>query len=638
MLPSMKYKAHIDGLRALAVVPVVLFHLDVEAMSGGFVGVDIFFVISGYLITTILYNDISVGKYSIFEFYKRRILRILPALAAVLIFISAVSVFMLFPVEQTSVGESLVFSTSFLSNVYFWWSSDYFSAAAETMPLLHTWSLAVEEQFYIVFPPLLYLIWKHFRERLLHVLIFAGVMSFGGCLLVLKLQESAAFYLLPFRAWELLMGAVLSILQTRRSFAPSALLGGVGFVLVVLPVLMLDRESSFPGFNALYPCLGACLLIAFAEGTVIGRVLSLRPVVYVGKASYSFYLWHWPLIVFWKVLFGSDLTVMGVLLLASVSFSIAIISTEFVEKPFRGAWARSLPSGYVMLGGLLTLLVIFMIGLGVRLNMFKTAGAISVPSEVERVVSAANYTEWQDHAKQFRRGECLIGAGDGGITAFKPGVCATIEKDRVNVVLIGDSHAAQYWGAFHELFPDVNVMQVTASGCRFLLSSDGDPNCIQIRDWVFNDFLSSNYVDVVILGGRWYQHELGFVQPTLDYLKDVSRNVILLGPTVEYNGSLPLLLARTMLRGEEFDFAKHLVRGKGQLDLEMRQRAEEEGVSYISVLSSECRADECLLIASDGVPMQFDYGHLTLSGAKEVIEANRKLFNEALYGRLTSTD
>src|SRR5262245_24002873 len=342
----MQYRPELDGIRAVAVLPVILFHMDMPFIPGGFVGVDVFFVLSGFLITNMLAADLAGGRMSTLNFYDRRIRRIVPGLAAMLVCCSIAAPFILFPEDLANFGLSLTAATLSASNVLFYLQSGYFSAAADRMPLLHTWSLGVEEQFYILFPLLLYGAWKWARTRI--ALLIGLLLVASLCLSIwgTSAMPAATFFLLPTRAWELLLGSLLALLAIagpRSSLQQEAAALG-GLALIAASILLLSRQTPFPGLAALPPCLGTALLIWSGCGNrtqpfLTQRLLSARPVVFVGLISYSLYLWHWPFIVFAKYLtFGTLSRPMRASLLALI-FAVAVASWRLIETPLRrGSW------------------------------------------------------------------------------------------------------------------------------------------------------------------------------------------------------------------------------------------------------------------------------------------------------------
>lgn len=316
----MRHRDDIDGLRSLAVLPIVLFHLGVPGFHGGYVGVDIFFVISGFLITQRLAVD-----WDLWNFYERRARRILPALLLVLAVSSVVSVAILMPRDLSAYGRSLAATLLFVSNIQFWMDVGYFNELAITKPLLHTWSLAVEEQFYLLFPAFLLLARRRFKGLFWPVAVLALVSLAASVLGVLN-HPSAAFYWLPFRAWELLLGSCLALSKPPQ---PQGWQAPLGFALLAVAVFGFDEATPFPGIAALAPCVGTALLLHSGQTQ---SVLRLRVLVNIGKISYSMYLWHWPLVVFYRYLWGAPGPVSVVFLFALTTL-LAWLSFKFVEQP-----------------------------------------------------------------------------------------------------------------------------------------------------------------------------------------------------------------------------------------------------------------------------------------------------------------
>ena len=340
-MSALKQRHEIDGLRALAVLPVILFHAGLPSLSGGFVGVDVFFVISGYLITTLLLKDLRAGRFSLIDFYERRARRILPALFLVLLCCLPFAWAWLVPADMRSFAQSLTAVTAFASNFLFWQTSSYFDAQAELKPLLHTWSLAVEEQYYLFFPLLLLALRRWRTAALVALLLGIALLSLAWAELQVRSHPEATFYLLHTRAWELLIGALTAIWLLHRGGVPppsggtqTAALIGLG--LLGFANLSFDRSTPFPSLWGLIPTLGTALIIAFAHPqSVAGRLLSWRPLVGVGLISYSAYLWHQPLFAFAR---HRSLETPGMPLmlgLALLSLLLAVASWRWVEQPWR---------------------------------------------------------------------------------------------------------------------------------------------------------------------------------------------------------------------------------------------------------------------------------------------------------------
>ena len=337
---SMEYRREIDGLRALAVLPVILFHAGFKAFSGGFVGVDIFFVISGFLITSIILGDAAAGRFSLLDFYDRRARRILPALYLVLLVCIPFAWIVLPPIELTSFSKSLVSIPLFSSNFFFWRDGNYFETTAELKPLLHTWSLAVEEQYYLFFPIFLTVI---LRAGLRWIFLLLSTVAASSLVLAQVLSSHspvANFFLLPTRAWELAIGALVACHLRRSSseripVAARQVLSAAGLGLIVASILLFTKTTPFPGFAALAPTLGAALILLCARpDTLVGQALAIRAAVGIGLVSYSAYLWHQPLLALVRYRFPSPgSVVMGGLV--GCTFALAWMTWKYVERPFR---------------------------------------------------------------------------------------------------------------------------------------------------------------------------------------------------------------------------------------------------------------------------------------------------------------
>lgn len=332
----MKYRSEIDGLRALAVLPVIFFHAGFEVFSGGYVGVDIFFVISGYLITTILLDDIENNRFSLVSFYERRARRILPALFFVMLVCIPFAWKLMLPNEMLDFSQSLAAVSLFISNVLFWRESGYFEATAEEKPLLHTWSLAVEEQYYVLFPIFLLLAWRFGKNRVFWTIVFLAAVSLLISEWGWRNKPTANFYLLPTRVWELLAGSIAAFIVQKRGIGTNNVLSIAGLIAILIAIFVYDDSTPFPSFYAMVPVLGVVLLILFAgRKTWVARLLSTRVFVGVGLISYSVYLWHQPIFAFARIRSMEVPSALLMAILSVLSLVIAVLSWRFIEAPFR---------------------------------------------------------------------------------------------------------------------------------------------------------------------------------------------------------------------------------------------------------------------------------------------------------------
>jgi peptidoglycan/LPS O-acetylase OafA/YrhL len=341
-----KYRPEIDGLRALAIVPVILFHSGFNLISGGYAGVDIFFVISGYLITQILLNDIHAEKFSIINFYERRARRILPALFFILTFTIPFAWLLLPAGELVAYSKSITAVSLFVSNFFFWLDGGYFEVSSDLKLLLHTWSLAVEEQFYIFFPIFLIFLWRSGQKFILPVIFITALISLVLAQIATQSYPIASFFLLPSRAWELAIGALVAIALFNKGASDenafpyvgpksNELLSALGFVLIVISLFLLNNQTPHPGFYTLLPTVGAALVILFANSqTLTGAILSKPLFVGVGLISYSAYLWHQPVLVFSRFLHVPANPAYALSLIILI-FTLSVLTWKFVEQPFR---------------------------------------------------------------------------------------------------------------------------------------------------------------------------------------------------------------------------------------------------------------------------------------------------------------
>lgn len=340
---QLKYRPEVDGLRALAVLPVILFHAGIPGFAGGYVGVDVFFVISGYLITSLIAAELQDGRFSLATFYERRARRILPALLAVLAVLAAVLTLWLAPQRLKDFGATAVSVATFSSNIYFWSQSGYFDAASDTKPLLHTWSLAVEEQYYLLFPIALMLLWRLGRKRVIAVVACVALASLALSEIMSRTHPVANFFLAPTRFWELLLGSLIALVPALRDRALAetqrrgdGLLAGLGLLLLGTSVCAIDEHVRFPSLIALFPTVGTALILTFAHPTTLAaRFLSLRLIVGIGLVSYSAYLWHHPLLTVARLASPQPLQLPVRAALAVAAFPLAWLTWRFVEAPFR---------------------------------------------------------------------------------------------------------------------------------------------------------------------------------------------------------------------------------------------------------------------------------------------------------------
>ncbi len=627
METKLHYRPDIDGLRAIAVLSVLAYHLRINVFRGGFVGVDVFFVISGYLISAIILKDISAGTFSIRTFYERRVRRIFPALIVMLVGTSLLAYLFFLPAELISFAKSLLAALFSASNFYFWRQSGYFSAPIDTKPLVHTWSLAVEEQFYVFLPIFLVLAHRFFPRKLRASIIIIALVSFIFSAVGAFRDPTAAFYLAHTRAWELLLGVLISldVFPEIRGFVLRNVTALGGTALISVTVFGISSSTPFPGIAALPPCLGAALIIVAGRSgdSLVRRMLSLKPMVFVGLISYSLYLWHWPIIVFQGMdsmsVSGASQRVVKVICICA-SLALATLSWKYVEQPFRSRQKR-LSRAVVFKLAAAAAVVVATIGL-------TAIAARGFPYRYPaKAIQVASYLDY-DSASYFRDGACFISSGFK-FKDYDYSRCLHQDPTKKNDLLVGDSHAAQLWYGFSTTLDGVNVLQATVSGCRPTIEQPviTSAACSRLMTFLYTDYLSNHHIDRLLIAARWQAPDLAPLSRTLDWTKQRGIPVVLFGPMMQYDTALPRLLAFS-IRGNDPSIPDEHRVDLRQLDKDMAALAEKKGVDYVSFYQSLCGPSSCAEFGANGAPLQYDYGHLTKEGS--VLVAERLRGNEAL--------
>ena len=385
------YRSEIDGLRAIAVIPVVFFHAGFQIFSGGFVGVDIFFVISGYLITSIILRSLEKKTFSLSYFYERRARRILPSLFFVIFITSIFSYIFLTRSEIGNFFQSVTSSLLFYSNFYFWKTTPYFLSEADLEPLLHTWSLSIEEQFYIIFPILLIIVYNYFKKNILFFLFSIFFLSLFLCqTAAIKTSGTLNFYFTLSRAWELALGALSAYFLLKKKIIISTdkqnYISFFGMILILFSIFFFDKQTSYPSFNTLIPTFGTVLIILFAnEHSIIKKILSLKVIVSIGLISYSFYLWHQPLLVFGRIYFDNFSDQLKYFTII-ISLVISYFSYIFIEKPFRN---KNKINVRTLIKILISFFLFFLIFSQLNINFFKSGSKNSTEARLAKLLNTS---------------------------------------------------------------------------------------------------------------------------------------------------------------------------------------------------------------------------------------------------------
>jgi peptidoglycan/LPS O-acetylase OafA/YrhL len=650
------YRTDIDGLRAFAVLSVVMFHAFPSLLHGGFVGVDVFFIISGFLISTIIFQNLDRGSFSFTDFYKRRVKRIFPALLLVLVSCFVYGWITLLPADYKQLGKHIAAGVGFVSNFAFWRETGgYFDNSAHSKVLLHLWSLAIEEQYYIFWPLIAWLLWKT-RLNFLWLCAALAAVSFATNLSTVKTDAVAAFYSPAARFWELLIGSMLAYVKLRpvrwrnlllkpRLLPVNAVVtllasarqwqSSIGVLLLLAAVLMINTQRHFPGWWALLPTLGAVGVLSAGPQTWFNRhVLSNRVMVWFGLISYPLYLWHWPLLVFARAEYAGEKPAVVVRVGAIVlAIALAWLTYRFVERPIRFgksklASGRGLPW---LLCGLL-----FVCGLA-GYHTYKHDGyEFRFPPAVRALLRSNGSIE--ELTQGWRSKECILEYGHHA-SEFSP-TCVDQNK-RPLLFLWGDSHASALYPGFKALQDSgvytFGVAQRGGAMCPPILGIEPRPLCQELNDDSFK-LLKALNPEIVVLYAWWHhpQYDLNKLDATVQALKDAGvPKIIILGSTPYWKGKLPYNLMKIWKKGSPTQ--KPPLYTKQGLDesiisstARMRETAKRLGVDFISGYETLCNEQGCPTRDSeDGEQVtSYDYGHLSVSAAEKYI----RLIAPAIFG------
>jgi peptidoglycan/LPS O-acetylase OafA/YrhL len=619
------HRSDIDGLRGIAVLAVVAFHAFPSIVSGGFVGVDVFFVISGYLISLIIMASLQRESFSFREFYARRIRRIFPALILVLLATYALGWMFFLPSEFRQLGKHIAAGAGFLSNFMLWQESGYFDNEAARKPLLHLWSLGVEEQFYLVWPPLLVLTWRLRFGTLALILAVIGT-SFLLNLWSVFQDPTAAFYSPAMRLWELVIGGLLAYVNLfpsrwRLGAALSASMPSmreaqslVGALLIATSIIFLTPKTPFPGWPALLPTFGTFLVISAGSQAWINRnLLSRRSLIWFGLISYPLYLWHWPLQSFAQSVLGGTTTpgVTSAIILTSIL--LAWLTYNFVEKPIRSF------GPYTTTTSALSVLMTAAASIGIGTFVWNGLPA-RFPKLTQDIVNFK-----YDYEADYRWGTCFLKT-DQNETAFKG--CLDLLPTAPVVFLWGDSHAAHLYPGLRKVAgKTVRIAQYTASACPPIIDLylPWRPNCQRINSYVLKNATEMR-PDRIILAARWRDADWRRLPATITALKEIGiTKITIVGPVPEWTQELPKELYAAFQKDTVFHRIPERMESERigeikKLDTAMMAAFEQPGVEYVSVIQRLCNAEGCLARIGDS-PTAWDYGHFTRATSELVIKS-----------------
>ncbi|MDC8772081.1 acyltransferase family protein [Roseateles albus] len=611
---NIKYRPEIDGLRALAVLPVVLFHAGFSGFGGGYVGVDVFFVLSGYLITTIIAHDCSQDKFSIAAFYERRARRILPALFLVMAACIPFVWLWMLPTEAQSFSRSLLSVLALIPNVYFWRTTNYFAPSAEEAPLLHTWSLGVEEQFYILFPLIIWAAWRFKLRASLTFLIvlMLAVMSFGLSEWSWRTGKLSSNFFLPFtRAWELMVGSLIAlwsrsdIQQRKFNLLACNMASLAGFSMLVFAIVAFDKFTPMPSAYALLPTIGTGLIILFArDRTWINRLLAHRALVVIGLISYSAYLWHQPLFAFARIRIEGGPSVVVYLALTFVSLALAYLSWRFVEVPFRNK--KNITKLVLIRLSLSATVILGMVGVWSEKTDgwsgrfvdadLKLAALADVPAQGKYVQA-----KFFALAKDFSR------------------------DDSLKILVIGDSYAQDFVNSIYEsnrlpgaevrtfLVPKECQVYFGKSDVKANVEDRYRPTCQKLRNSMELKGRAAA-ANVIVLTSSWAKWSAVKLPETIEFLAlNANQKLFVAGPK-----RVGDVVVRDLVKTPEDRryLTAHRVRSETRQMEALLKRNSPAG-TFVSMQDAICGSGEsCLLFTDEKELKSFDGTHLTQAGAR----------------------
>lgn len=613
------YRPDIDGLRAIAVIGIMLFHLDFNAFGGGYIGVDVFFVISGFLITKIIRKEhSSVNGFNFQDFYTRRARRILPALFATLLLSFIFAYFIFSPSDFKRFSGAHIASTLSIGNFYFWNEAGYFDAASKTKPLLHIWSLGVEGQFYLVWPILIILLAK--SVKLIRPALFLITCSSLLANLIFQNEKSTIFFLPFFRVFEFSIGAILVFIN--NNFRPERnihkeFLTILGITLILIPDIYFTSDIPFPTYNALIPCLGAAFAILAGNAKYTGLILRNPVSFYIGRISYSLYLVHWPIIVFYKYQTGSNPEVFESFLLFSSSLFIAFLSFKFIETPFRKArennfWTKN----HTFANGAIITAIILLIP---ATHSFLNAGwSWRFPPNIAKVINKTN--ENLSKRKYLHR-DC----SSHNIQKIIAGKCTETDDTKYNTLVLGDSVGDYAWHGIRENLPEKfhNILQFTPGGCAPFFKHWPE-SCQPLVNYAFHELIAEGQIDLVILFSlRWPRLEL---IKTLVFLDDIKQQTIVVGNPILFTDSFPNILTKTLPKNnrEITEVApSYIKRPTSDQILATRELVAKMGFMYYGIVENICKdiaeKHSCTFVRDD-ILLTFDDNHLTPEFSKQIFK------------------
>jgi peptidoglycan/LPS O-acetylase OafA/YrhL len=610
MIQKSSFRYDINALRALAVVSVLFYHFNLPFFQGGFSGVDVFYVISGYLMTKIILDGFAREQFSLTTFYKKRIQRIIPALTFMIIVVLTFCFFTYMPDDYQEVARNGSGSLLFVSNFIYAFTGSYFGNSADNNVFLHTWSLSVEWQFYLLLPLALLFVnryLKNDRKKYFKLCLIAIVVIFAGALVVTRYRPNMSFYLLPTRSWEMLAGGLAFLTQTNLSTRRRKVLSITGFIILLIGMVFLHKDMKWPGLYTLIPVAATYLIIVCNVNDF--AILKTGIIQFFGKISYSLYLWHWPVFVVGNYL-GAPSTPLYAFLGILLSIGLGYLSYRYIES-FEISKNRYIVATTGGFAALALVAAIFY----VNPVVFKNDTVLI--ANYEAINSAA-------HNKQFEVDSCFIRSVSTGMDTYSKRKCLPFHKGKKNILLLGDSHAAQFYQALRKHFTPkgVNLGHASASSCLPLktVNGPGPGKCEDLLNFIYDEMLPQHAgeIESVILSANWVDNPHGKeqllkdIQGTIAHLEKMGIKSVVLGQTETYKIDYSTIAAREHEYGIQ-NSENYLDEETAEINAYLKAGLKDK---YIDLF----RMEYFQKVSPEHVPYMFDQNHLTTYGVEQILE------------------
>ncbi|MFK8013588.1 MAG: acyltransferase family protein [Marinicellaceae bacterium] len=613
------YRPEIDGLRAIAIILILLFHAGFDWISGGYIGVDVFFVISGYLITRNIIWQMNHGLFSFSGFYINRIRRLIPALFFTLVLTLILGFYIFSPADLERLGQSTIAATVSLSNFFFWAEADYFNPSSEIKPLLHTWSLAVEEQFYLIWPAILLFLFKANNRVLLKLFfIVSAVVSLIACQFYIDNHPEAVFFLLPFRFFEFSIGALCAFYShpfpKKRSVNNS--LFTLGLLMIILPAIFYTKDTVFPGLYALIPCLGTAVLILLGQHSNLHTILSNKIMIKIGLISYSTYLIHWPIFVYYRYWKFDQINLIEIFTLLLLSLVIGYLMWKFIENPFRYSSRKNKLQEKAYKPSRLFLLTMALVAISLFYSSHYIWKQKGIPSRMPAEFLLSQ-DEINKNRSRFRRDF------SSGIKQFLKG-----GEQSKNVVMMGNSHAVDLLYALRENNSNINFTLLSTSARCYNFGSPVKEKFKKYCDSKLKSNLKKeNFknIDAIYLHDNWPRFNEKDLRNRLTEIRNVSdAPIYVFGPKMTYDKTIPQIVASHMRMASINQYSvKYRVGHRPKTNDSIRSLIENIDINdiyFVDILRAQCgdTIKYCHIVSEINQKfLYFDAGHFTLQGAFE---------------------